>query len=122
MRESNEPNASQDESLADLPPTPVNEPGLPVASNVGLGTIALATAGAGALLLIAGSLTPTVGATRSAQLEWERRALQIEQAARDARADITRPDAAQSDAAKTAPTDAPQDGTNDSPRNNAATD
>ena len=43
--------------------------------------------GGGAILLIAGTMTPAVGATRSTKLEWEKRKLQIEQAEQDLQVD-----------------------------------
>ena len=49
-----------------------------------MGTVALAVAGAGALVLIAGFMSPTVGATRSTKLEWQRRKLLMDQAEREA--------------------------------------
>ena len=83
MNEPKEPDESQNESLAAAPPTPVDEARIPLTGNIGLGAIALTVAGAGAIALISGSMTPTMGATRSTKLEWERRKLQIEQAEYD---------------------------------------
>ena len=60
------------------PPQPVEA--LPAGVNAVLGTVALTVAGAGALVLIAGFMTPTVGATRSTKLEWQRRKLLMDQA------------------------------------------
>jgi hypothetical protein len=76
-------NETQDESLAAVPPTPIDVAQLPPAGNLALGTIMLTAAGAGAILLIAGTMTPAMGATRSTKLQWEERKIQIEQAERD---------------------------------------
>jgi threonine dehydrogenase-like Zn-dependent dehydrogenase len=84
MDESEKPDESQNESLAAVPPTPVDKASVALAGNIGLGAIALTVAGAGAIALIAGSMSPTMGATRSTKLEWEQRKLQIEQAEHDA--------------------------------------
>jgi hypothetical protein len=78
---------SPDESLAAVPPTPIESTRAEQAGGLALGAILLTAAGAGALLLIGGTMTPAVGATRSAKLEWEQRKLQIEQAERDAQVD-----------------------------------
>ena len=59
----------------------------PVPVTWSLGLLTLTAAGAVAFLLIAGTMTRTMGATRSAKLQWEERKLQIEQAERDARLD-----------------------------------
>lgn len=79
-------NASQPEPNSDPPavdpPQPVET--LPPGVNAALGTVALTVAGAGALVLIAGFMTPTVGATRSTRLEWQRRKLLMDQAEREA--------------------------------------
>ena len=74
-----------DESLADVPPTPVIAPPKLSASSLGLNAVVLAAAGAGALFLIGGTMTPCMGATRSAKLEWQQRNSEIEQAEQDAR-------------------------------------
>jgi hypothetical protein len=87
MNESEKPDESPDESLADLPPKPVDDSSVPLAAHIGLGAIAWSVAGAGAIVLIAGSLTPTMGATRSTKLEWEQRKLEIEQAVQDSQVD-----------------------------------
>lgn len=83
MDEPDQPNDPQEESLAAVSPTPVESENLPLAGHIGLGVITWAAAGAGALVLIAGTMTPCAGATRSTTLEWERRRLQIEQAERE---------------------------------------
>lgn len=79
-------NPSQPEPNSDPPagdpPLPVET--LPPGVNAALGTVALAVAGAGALVLIAGFMSPTVGATRSTKLEWQRRKLLMDQAEREA--------------------------------------
>lgn len=75
-----------DESLANVPPTPVPPPPTHSAGNYGLNALVLAAAGAGAFILIGGTMTPCMGATRSAKLEWQERQAQIEQAEHDARA------------------------------------
>ncbi|QDU74258.1 hypothetical protein Pan97_12650 [Bremerella volcania] len=80
-----EPSKS-DESLADVPPTPVTAPPTHSANNFGLNALVLAAAGAGAFFLIGGTMTPCMGATRSTQLQWQERNAQIEQAECDARA------------------------------------
>ena len=67
-------------SLAIDPPQPMVE--LPRSVELGLGAITLGVAGVGACVLIAGSMTPCMGATRSAKLEWQRRHLRIERAER----------------------------------------
>src|SRR5262245_16774054 len=82
MDEPRKPDESLDESLAVVPPTPVVAPQAPSASNLGLNAALLTAAGAGAFFLIAGTMTPCVGATRSTKLKWEERQLQIEQAER----------------------------------------
>ena len=78
--------AKSDESLADAPPTPVSSPPTLSASNLGKNTLMLGVAGVGALFLIGGTMTPCMGATRSAKLEWQERNAEIERAERDARA------------------------------------
>jgi hypothetical protein len=79
-----EPQKSSDppnESLADVPPTPLMTSS--AASTGCFNAVALTAAGAGALFLLAGLMTPCVGATRSAKLKWEERRAEIEQAAHD---------------------------------------
>lgn len=68
------------------PLKPVSKDSAPAGGNLGLGLFAVAVAGAGAIMLMAASTTPCMGATRSTNLEWERRKLLIEQAERDAAA------------------------------------
>jgi hypothetical protein len=87
MSEPQKPDESQDESLASVPPTPMTTVPGPQSSNLALGAVILTAAGAGAILLIAGTMTPAAGATRSTKLEWEERKLQIEQAECDAQLD-----------------------------------
>lgn len=84
MDERPQSDESLNESLADVPPTPVIAPQTPSASHAGLNAVLLTAAGAAAFVLIAGTMTPCVGATRSTKLQWEERHLQIEQAERDA--------------------------------------
>ena len=86
MDETQKPNQSPEEpedSLAAAPLRPVDE--LPVSRLGGLtrATLTLTVSGAGTLWLIAATMTPTVGATRSAKLQWCERQLQIEQALHD---------------------------------------
>jgi uncharacterized protein HemX len=80
-RKADEP---QDESLANVPPKPVAASQMKAAIYVGLNAALLTAAGAGAIILIAGTMTPCVGATRSTKIQWEDRQLQIEDAERDA--------------------------------------
>jgi hypothetical protein len=81
-----EENRNGDESLANLPPTPVNEDRSSLASNVVKGGLLIGAAGAGILLLMSGSMTSCRGATRSSKLQWEQRQLEMEQAAQEAQA------------------------------------
>lgn len=74
---------SQDESLADVPPTPAEPEVVTRAGNLALGAVTLTVAGAGAFLLIAGSMSTCMGATRSTRLEWEKRQQEIERAERE---------------------------------------
>lgn len=86
MIEPEQPPAASDEnaeSLASVPPTPSDDR-LPPAAHIAMGTVALTIAGAGAIVLIGGAMTPTMGATRSTKLEWQQRQQQIEQAAQRA--------------------------------------
>lgn len=80
---------NSDESLASVPPQPlqahVENAGCGFTANAAL----LAAAGAGAFFLLAGTMTPCVGATRSAKLKWQERQLQIEQAVSDLNASRT---------------------------------
>ncbi len=87
MNEPQEHDESQDESLAAVPPTPIDEAGAATASNIGLGIIAITLAGAGAMVLVAGTMQSARGATRSAKLEWMQRQAQIEQAMKESQAD-----------------------------------
>lgn len=74
---------NRDESLATVPPTALTAP-LPGSSGgLGWNAALFTAAGAGAFFLLAGTMTPCIGATRSAKLKWEQRQLQIEQAASD---------------------------------------
>ena len=75
---------SPEESLASVPPTPIDVEQSPRPRNVGLNAALLAGAGVGAFFLLAGTMTPCVGATRSAKLKWEERQLEIDQAEQDA--------------------------------------
>src|SRR5689334_19747902 len=86
MHKPQEPEKSPYDSLAAMPPTPVEKDRLPRAANIGLGAITLTIAGAGAIVLVAGAMTPAIGAMRSTKLEWERRQLLMEQAEREAQA------------------------------------
>ena len=83
MSEPKKPDESPDDSLAAMPPKPVEEEQLPLGANIGLGTVALTVAGAGAIVLIGGSMTPAMGATRSTKLLWEQRQQQMQQAERE---------------------------------------
>jgi hypothetical protein len=83
MSEPKQPDESPDESLAAVPPKPIDQEQLPRSANIALGTIALTMAGAGAIVLIGGSMTPAIGATRSMKLVWEQRQLQMDQAERE---------------------------------------
>lgn len=74
-----------EESLANVPPTPVTVPPAHKPSNFGMNSLVLAAASVGAVFLIGGTMTPCMGATRSAKLEWQERNAQIEQAEFDAR-------------------------------------
>jgi len=76
----------RDESLANVPPTPMEPERVTRVGNLALGAVVLTAAGAGAFLLIAGTMTPCMGATRSTRLEWEKRQQEIEQAEREAEA------------------------------------
>jgi hypothetical protein len=67
---------SSNESLAQVPPTPMIEPAIPPSWNVPV----IIAAGVGALALVALLPAPCVGATRSAKLKWQERQHQIEQA------------------------------------------
>jgi hypothetical protein len=88
MEERKEHDELLNESLADVPPTPVSAEGaVPLAGGPVPLVLMLAAGGAFAYMVIASSMTPTMGATRSAQLEWERRNQQIEQAMREAEID-----------------------------------
>jgi hypothetical protein len=78
-----------DESLADVPPTPLGFEAEPEpASWFGKGLLLLGVAGAGVFVLISGSMTTCMGATRSAKLKWQERELEIEQAVRDANIEL----------------------------------
>jgi hypothetical protein len=83
MNQTQEPDDSKSESLADVPPTSVDPANALPARDLALGAIVLTVAGAGTILLIGATMTPTMGATRSTRLEWERRTLQIEEAERN---------------------------------------
>lgn len=78
-------NQTADESLANVPPSPLSAPDTHAGNGWGLNAALFTAAGGGALFLLSGLMTPCVGATRSAKLEWEKRQLQIEQAASEAR-------------------------------------
>ena len=84
MNAHEKPDESSDESLAAVPPTPVDAEQVSLLSNLGMGTLSLALGSVGAIVLLASTMTPCVGATRSSKLEWEERQLQMEQAQRDA--------------------------------------
>jgi hypothetical protein len=87
MDDYQDPYEQQDESLADVPLTPVDAgqalPGGGLVPTV----VTLAAGGAFMYFVVASSMTPTMGATRSGQLEWERRNMEIEQAELDAQND-----------------------------------
>jgi hypothetical protein len=76
-----------DESLADMPPHPVDKFFQDHGSLVGgalKGTLMLGVLGAGAFVLLMGFTTSCAGATRSSKLKWEQRQNEIEQAEHDA--------------------------------------
>ncbi|TWT33418.1 hypothetical protein [Blastopirellula retiformator] len=77
---------TDDKSLADLPPVAETLPPSTPLKSRAVDAILFIIAGAGALVLLGGTLTPCMGATRSAKLKWEERQMQIEQAVRDAEA------------------------------------
>jgi hypothetical protein len=73
----------QEESLSELAPEPA------VVTRVGnfaLGAVMFTFAGAGVFMLIAGSMSRCMGATRSVKLEWEKRQQEIERAERECEA------------------------------------
>jgi hypothetical protein len=80
MDEPENPDESPDESLANISPAPVPASRVQQAAKFTLGAIALTGVGGCAFLMVAGTLTPCMGATRSTRLEWEKRKLLIEQA------------------------------------------
>ena len=80
MTESEKSDQSPEESLSNLPPTPVSASG---PGGIALGAMFLAAAGAGAILLVGGSPRRCMGSTRSVKLQWEERQLQMEQAERE---------------------------------------
>lgn len=87
MEEDKKPDESSEESLAAVPPSPYEVPATPLTPLVkraGVEVALLTAAGAGALFLLAGTMTPCIGATRSAKLKWDERQQQIEQAQCDA--------------------------------------
>ena len=78
---------SPGDSLDLAPPNPYDAPVTPLTPLVkkaGIEAALFTAAGAGALFLLAGTMTPCVGATRSARLKWEERQCEIEQAEHDA--------------------------------------
>jgi hypothetical protein len=85
MEEAKKPDQSPDESLASVPPNPYVAPTAASAGSLGVNAVVLSAAGAGALFLLAGTMTPCVGATRSTKLKWEERQVEIEHAQRDAK-------------------------------------
>ena len=84
MDEKNKNEQQANESLAEVLPTPITASDATSPANILLSTAIFTAAGAGAFFLLAGTMMPCVGATRSAKLKWEERQLQIEQAERDA--------------------------------------
>lgn len=72
--------ANDNESLANVRPTPVVHERQSMVGNFALGAVTLTVAGAGVFLLIAGTMQPCMGATRSTRLEWEKRQREIEMA------------------------------------------
>jgi hypothetical protein len=80
---------SLDQPLADVPPSPLPNPLGQSFSEAILNVGVILAAGAGAFILFAGTMTPTMGATRSTKLKWAERQRQIEQAARNAKPDHT---------------------------------
>ena len=91
MEESQLPEPRKDDdSLADVPPTPIANDPPSLAANLVKGVLLVGAAGAGILLLLSGSMTSCRGATRSSKLQWEQRQLEIERAAQDAQATVDR--------------------------------
>jgi hypothetical protein len=87
MDEQKKTDEPPEESLASVPPNPYDTPVTPLTPLVkraGIEVALFTAAGAGALLLLAGTMTPCVGSTRSAKLKWEERCQQIEQSEREA--------------------------------------
>ena len=70
--------ANDNESLANVRPTPAAEGAGMKLNNQALGAVTLTVAGAGLFLLVAGTTSPCMGATRSTRLEWEKRQREIE--------------------------------------------
>ena len=98
------PDESSDESLADVPPTPVASAKGLTCGGLTLGTAALAVAGA--LILVSSQTTACRGSTRSSKLKFAQRQVEIEQALRERQAtdESTEPTAAPPSAApSTAP-------------------
>jgi hypothetical protein len=73
-------------SLAEIPPCPYVRDDAPPGPNFSASLLLFGAAGAGALFLLSATMTPTMGATRSARLKWQDRLLQIEQAEQEATA------------------------------------
>jgi hypothetical protein len=86
MEEQKQTDQAADESLADVPPSPIAVSPNNSPAKYLMNTLVFMAGGVSAFLLLAGTLMPCVGATRSAKLKWEERKLEIEQAERDAQA------------------------------------
>jgi hypothetical protein len=76
------------ESLENLGPSPYVGEGSeePFRPNLGVNLLLFGVAGAGALVLLSATMTPTVGATRSTRLQWQQHQAEIEQAVAEASA------------------------------------
>lgn len=74
----------QDDSLGNLMPEPVRDDDRPSIGMLQGGLIVCGVLG-GALLLVEGTTTRTMGATRSAKLKWQQRQVEIDQAQQNVR-------------------------------------
>jgi hypothetical protein len=80
----------EDESLADVPLSPIPPDHGSLGARLAKGVLVLGALGAGAFVLLTGFTTPCLGATRSSKLKWEQRQLEIEQAEHDAQSVVER--------------------------------